>query len=427
MFVMLRRAYGLRAGIFGLVLIVSLPLKTARFFLMPNYHIGTIMFALLAALLTMKAIERKDGRGFYLYLFLISAITFTSVFSSIFFIAVFVIPVIVTLVLSSVLLRDGLLSNRRLMLALIFLSIATAGGVAIGNLAESYGLHMALTAPFEFQQTTGIHAALSIFMRNLVDLNRPQLSFDATMPGIGLLRYVNMLLILAACAGIVISCYRLRGEDNKAIVFITSFFASVFIVLSSANVLYRFQNPWYLTPLPLVFIFYLAGFFNDPPIVKNKAIIKTVFSLFLIAAVINDYDGITFRGEQRHAELAKFLEGEGLAYGYASLENSNLVTFLSDQKVKVRAVRFDRYIIEPYLWWCNINWYGHKYYTGPTFLMVEDGEQRDCFKNLNPALVRQMFGRPERVLSFEDMKMYVWNYNIIQEYWINQYISGSRE
>ena len=196
------------------------------------------------------------------------------------------------------------------------------------------------------------------------------------------------------------------------------------------------KRGYYLSSIFIASAFFIAVSADDLLSRSSRALKAVFISLALLAAVYNVYNDLSFRGRQYGYEVAAFLEREGLRFGYSSKLHSHIYTLLSRHRIQVLPVHFMRDRIEPWLWETNLFYYTPEYWRGESFLMVPLNETRENFamdtswantrnkawgpeadRYFSDTRIAGMFGPPTRMLRFDDMKIYVWDYNIMIHYW----------
>ena len=111
--------------------------------------------------------------------------------------------------------------------------------------------------------------------------------------------------------------------------------------------------------------------------------------------------------------VTDFLEKKGLKYGYATFFNAEEYTVLSNNKVKVRGIRFDNEQIMPYNWLTSDQFYEPDYYIGTSFLMLTDDELKRYLPN---GISRLDLGNPIETLKFKNFIILVYDYNISSKF-----------
>jgi hypothetical protein len=109
------------------------------------------------------------------------------------------------------------------------------------------------------------------------------------------------------------------------------------------------------------------------------------------------------------AGVHEFLESKGLVYGYATFENAEEYSVLSNNRVRIRSVFFMDGEIYSYNWLTAKYFYDDSYYKGQTFLMITDKQLGEHFPN---GLQKIDLGEPVSVYKFKKFKIFVYDYNI---------------
>ena len=105
----------------------------------------------------------------------------------------------------------------------------------------------------------------------------------------------------------------------------------------------------------------------------------------------------------------EFLENHGLEYGYATFENADEYTVLSNNRVRIRSVFFMDEKMYSYNWLTSKHFYNENYYKGRTFLMVTEKQLKECFPN---GLKKLDLGEPITIHKYKQFVIFVYDYNI---------------
>jgi hypothetical protein len=109
------------------------------------------------------------------------------------------------------------------------------------------------------------------------------------------------------------------------------------------------------------------------------------------------------------AGVHEFLESKGLAYGYATFENAEEYSILSNNRVRIRSVFFADDKVYSYNWLTSKYFYDESYYRGKTFLMITDKQLEEHF----PCGIEKLdLGEPVSVYKYKKFKIFVYDYNI---------------
>lgn len=114
---------------------------------------------------------------------------------------------------------------------------------------------------------------------------------------------------------------------------------------------------------------------------------------------------------QNLKNLESFLEENGLDFGYATYWNAYVNTVLSNGKVEINSVSVTPNLITAHNWLCSTEWYTQEHHSGTSFLMLTS-EEKQVFENSTNYL---SFNDPERVLTYNDYTIYVYDYNISKD------------
>jgi hypothetical protein len=110
--------------------------------------------------------------------------------------------------------------------------------------------------------------------------------------------------------------------------------------------------------------------------------------------------------------LARFLEAQGLRYGYATFWPSGQTTVLSNGVVKVRQVQFEHGLPIPMRHLSSNRWYMPAAWQGPSFLLLskEEAAAADLPKLFD------LVGQPLRRSTFEGWQVIVFDHNIAADF-----------
>jgi len=110
--------------------------------------------------------------------------------------------------------------------------------------------------------------------------------------------------------------------------------------------------------------------------------------------------------------LARFLEAQGLRYGYATFWNAGQLTVLSNSAVKVRQVQFANGLPLPMRHLSSNRWYRSSAWQGPSFILLADGEA----PSLDLQRMSELSGQPVKRLAFEGYQVLVFDHNIADDF-----------
>jgi hypothetical protein len=107
---------------------------------------------------------------------------------------------------------------------------------------------------------------------------------------------------------------------------------------------------------------------------KAYTIAVLLMSLVAVVAFYAVTQGARHHPNDEHREVAAWLQDHSLTEGYGSYWSSSIITMLTSNKVKVRALSASGDALAPYLWWnCNTAWYTKPSPDGPPqrFVLVD--------------------------------------------------------
>ena len=105
----------------------------------------------------------------------------------------------------------------------------------------------------------------------------------------------------------------------------------------------------------------------------------------------------------------EFLENKRLAYGYATFENAEEYSILSNNSVRIRSVFFSNEKIYSYNWLTAKRFYDESNYVGHTFLMITEAQLKEHFPN---GLKKLDLGEPITIYKYKNYNIFVYDYNI---------------
>jgi hypothetical protein len=424
LFFILRKYFQTNAAIFGLAAFFAVP---QHHLLWPTYHNAVIASSLLALMLLLRALREGGGsetrRPFVIYSSMLFIVTLLTSFSDSLFVVIFAVPAFLATFSFEAIYRRKLLPLKRKAALFTLIILGVVLGTLMQDLAIYIGINMKIVATGPIVKLRDIPSELYRFVDNFLAMFNMDI-FHRDSLSSALLRAINLAVFTALAIKALNTLRQARGSFNALILM---FLIAMAVTLCSAYVFNMTKRLYYLTMLYTAYSVFMGVALNDSVKKGGKALSTAFIVLFTVSSAgniygtFNDYltkDEHPLKVEYRElSELARLLEENDLSYGYASFSNAHLVTFISDNKIRVRAVSFQNNIIEPFLWYCNFNWYLPSYHSGPTFLILEEGDKRDGFGKIEPLLIKQMFGDPVEVLESDGIKVFVWDHNIIQNYW----------
>jgi hypothetical protein len=373
-------------------------------------HVGIIAFSLLSLLIVMGMVgpEEKGTRGRLGMLLILFVVSLAAVFSNPFFVFTFVVPASLSYVIVGVLNVRPMRVKSGIILILSLL-VASVAGIMLQGKAAVFGLNIS-SLPTEHVRAGQLTRNVLLYLEYLALLFDMDISGGWSGPTEAFFRLISLCLFLMMGVSAVVI---IKKEISPMKRFTCLYFLLAAGVLSISFLMKSVTAPRYLTPIIYSWAFFLSLAVGGTYF-AGRRFRYLLLALFMLLAVNNIYKGFVFTEPQFLMGTAGRLEAEGLTYGYSGFWDSNLITLLTENRVKVRSVEFAGYSLMPYFWASNADWYKPSMHEGPTFLMVSEMEKGYGFEKLRPDLVAQMFGRPERTLRHGDAWIYVWPYNIMK-------------
>lgn len=110
--------------------------------------------------------------------------------------------------------------------------------------------------------------------------------------------------------------------------------------------------------------------------------------------------------------LSQFLEENDLDAGYSSFWNASSTTVVSEDRVRVRAVRAAGDGIDFFNWFCQSSWYDEPAH----FIITQEGDQF----GITEERALQAFGVPRQVLEYNSLKILVYDEDLSRLLLVNQ-------
>jgi hypothetical protein len=262
------------------------------------------------------------------------------------------------------------------------------------------------------------------FLNMFEGLPRPEIKVVSLWGGYMVLR------LLAALAALVLLPWSVfksiqphhRGRMFFAVFTLVALAGNLLVILTTslANMGSPEASVRYLVPTMLGMLLLMAGVIVDRRHLKPGTRAIGIFTLIVLGTsapmtYVKPFDKMVrfplreTRFADEHVRLGYFLEQNNLHYGYSPFWSAGKITVLTQQRVKVRQVVFDKGLPMPMRTLSSNRWYRPEAWTGETFLAVQDTQQLDL-----PRLF-QLMGQPVRLLRFEkSWFIYVFAGNLAQ-------------
>lgn len=204
---------------------------------------------------------------------------------------------------------------------------------------------------------------------------------------------------------VVIYCFRpAQRKMEAALLTALVFFAAVIVISTAAAILsgnyYYFSQIRYIRfglMMPLVIL--LCWFCHVVP--QTPLVQRALVGVFALVSLVHAIWFVPPPGQyytqamQILPVLRTVMEEEHIEAGLADYWWANLLTFFSDDTLKVRSIYSDGRLFH---WVNNIEWYtGRKNTPPPKFRVL-------LMKDLDPVAVRRMYGEPSRIVDIPGIK-----------------------
>ena len=210
--------------------------------------------------------------------------------------------------------------------------------------------------------------------------------------GTGLLNLLRIVvgLVLAAVPAAAVCCYRRIQERMARILLLAHWclaalllFANIFGLLADAN--------WRLSPLVasslLITVLFSRWLWMRRPLRRFALLsLAPVLLLCTVSALLLAEMSPHYGQDDGYPALARYLEEQDLSYGYATFWNSNVITVLSDSRVRVCPVNFDGAGCTPSAYQSSSRWYEPQPEPERYFLLLTEEEYGAAGGTANPLI-----------------------------------------
>lgn len=228
----------------------------------------------------------------------------------------------------------------------------------------------------------------------------------------GILNLLRILcgVVLLLVPVIMAFLYRKFDEISYKLMIFIHHFLTIFILagwvygkLNSAN--------WRLSPIVVTSVWLCVMFVRWIVLnVEYKRLAVLVVVPVLCMMPIVTVDMFTMDKQSKANEeltnLARYLEEQELEYGYATFWQANIITLISDSKVKVRGIKLENNGYKKRLYQTNKNWYEKADGYDRYFVILTRNEYEEYYLGSNS------FEKPEEVLSFGNYRIMVYRHNL---------------
>ncbi|MDE7432504.1 MAG: hypothetical protein K2N34_11415, partial [Lachnospiraceae bacterium] len=228
----------------------------------------------------------------------------------------------------------------------------------------------------------------------------------------GILNLLRILcgVVLLLVPVIMAFLYRKFDDISYKLMIFIHHFLTIFILagwvfgkLNSAN--------WRLSPIVVTSVWLCVMFVRWIVLnVEYKRLVVLVVVPVLCMMPIVTVDMFTMDKQSKANEeltnLARYLEEQELEYGYATFWQANIITLISDSKVKIRGIKLENNGYKKRLYQTNKNWYEKADGYDRYFVILTRNEYEEYYLGSNS------FEEPEEVLSFGNYRIMVYRHNL---------------
>lgn len=393
---------GLNRNIFIIYLFSGVSFLWSEFFFGQGQYGNVLLFTLAATVLILNII--RSGKYFGIAGALLFLVMLYANSTSIRYVALFYVPAIVSLAFISIarveLRKTALALSLNVSLSLLF------GLLLFFWLKSNYvfldGVNSSSLVSYESMLLNNLPRAADGFFSLLSDevVGKRLASLEGGLFFLKL--FVGFFLVVLGFLVIKngVKNYKECDPSNMYILVysLTLFLIALISVLFMSTSVNRVATARYLM-LPVFFLVVISSSarFFKLSIFKNLALISiavvgvwNIFTLYIKP----------FGNPHKFDPIINKLKDEGLVYGVASYWNADVITALSDYKLKVFHVEGDKFL--PWYFMSSPDFYKPNN-AGRSFVIFSDDE----IKNSKPAFFSGM-GDVEKVISFDGYKVYVY-------------------
>lgn len=301
-------------------------------------------------------------------------------------------------------------------------------GLIVINLVSSIAIGLILAKFINHGITSGYQEGYSEFdqsgdwVNNILKIIPAILELCGVNPGNELVLFSPkglLVLLRIICVAIVMitpfvmfPLYRKFKEKSYKITLLAHLILSVLLLLGWIFGKLNAAN-WRLSPLivtsSILTIMFIRWIYKEKAIARISAILIIPVSIMLLLCTLDVYHTSTIKqteSNKRLVAVGKYLEQEGLEYGYATFWNSNSIPLLTDSKVKLVCIGQSGGDLYPRMYQTNINWFKDNSYS-EYFLLLSTSE----FYSYS---ISSSYEEPMEIKFFEDYAILIYDYNIME-------------
>jgi hypothetical protein len=361
--------------------IANLYPESVRFYLVPTCHNATIFFVGLSLLLILNSNLKLNAR-FLIFILLINSI----VLSDSIFLAWFIIPFI----LCYILLYKNKSSESN------FFIIFTALSVLFTYVYKSYFVEDFIPIAIHVKDlNTIIDANLPLYIEGLATL------LLGNAYGIKPLSYIYILFLILLTYHVAVS-YNFKNKYIFLFSIISAFVISIGYVFTDLCI--NFMTTRYLMFTALSIYLMISLSYR-----KDYKIWTLLIIILLSLSSISNYmfvDKLDYLPNNDELDLINYLTHNNLNYGYADYWDSNIITYLSNEKITVLPVTISYSKLMPFRWLSCEKWFEDgrdQNYSGGYFILIRSTL---CSEGLEGFAKN---ASPKSILQFGSYSIYVFN------------------
>lgn len=284
-----------------------------------------------------------------------------------------------------------------------FVVISVIAVLLVNSLIKSIPYLTSYLAPLSTVSPGTALEQAALFCKNIILLyNSTIYQFFFNKGDLNILDY---LTLIAAISLALYSIFLLRKNiHQKLVIFCLCSIMTGFFVFSLTNVVPAIR---YLLFYGIILFVVIAMMHNK----NDRIFISLVFCVLIFNGVSNlaYMQTMDKTPNQPEYELIAFLESNNLHYGLADYWDSNIITYLSNGRVTIRAVVGNNGVIGPFRWLAAESWYSKNEMSKSNFIMVlntsPEGRPFLNRQNFEPFLAKNP---PVKTLHFRDYDIYTY-------------------
>ncbi|MCM1244888.1 MAG: hypothetical protein NC293_04490 [Roseburia sp.] len=303
----------------------------------------------------------------------------------------------------------------------LVLILSTVGSVIVGSILDKLYYMIGTANKNSFLETKLFENfdvyinKLNIYLHAVLGMNSADFTSQQLFSVDTIFFFVKLLIVLF---GFLLVFYHVfhfvRGKRWDVISEILSlgflFVSVVFIITTVAT---DILSARYIGTCPYVLAVLIIRFLRkknvfDLRFIMNKVPIWVAALALGVVLLFRSYMPVSelTLAETEQERVASVLEQYELKHGYANFWDSSIITVLSGQKVKIRAVLMNEGGIAVHEWGCKRSWYKEK----ANFILIRDPQHMEAGVTYENAL--RIFGTPKQAIDFENYKILIYDHDI---------------